>query len=202
MKNLAIIFLLTLTISFGCRDKKRYNDKGLSEYQIEMNNFFKDASTSPLKRKDLKNFKGLDFFEHSDNYIVKAIIKKTPQSQPFKIETTTERLADFKKYGNIFFTLDEVEYNLSVYKILEYEGKKGYENYLFLPYLDLTNGNETYGGGRYIDLYLEEHDSILLDFNKSYNPKCVYDEIFSCPIVPRDNFLNRKIEAGVKIFYK
>ena len=120
----------------------------------------------------------------------------------FKIETTTERLADFKKYGNIFFTLDEVGYNLSVYKILEYEGKEGYENYLFLPFLDLTNGNETYGGGRYIDLYLEEHDSILLDFNKSYNPKCVYDEIFSCPIVPRDNFLNRKIEAGVKIFYK
>ena len=187
MKNSAIIFLLTLTILFGCRDKKRYNDKGLSEYQIEMNNFFKDASTSPLKRKDLKNFKGLDFFEHSDNYIVKAIIEKTPQSQPFKIETTTERLADFKKYGNIFF---------------EYEGKKGYENYLFLPYLDLTNGNETYGGGRYIDLYLEEHDTILLDFNKSYNPKCVYDEIFSCPIVPRNNFLNRKIEAGVKIFYK
>ena len=104
MKNSAIIFLLTLTILFGCRDKKRYNDKGLSEYQIEMNNFFKDASTSPLKRKDLKNFKGLDFFEHSDNYIVKAIIKKTPQSQPFKIETTTERLADFKKYGNILYS--------------------------------------------------------------------------------------------------
>ena len=51
MKNLAIIFLLTLTILFGCRDKKRYNDKGLSEYQIEMNNFFKDASTSPLKER-------------------------------------------------------------------------------------------------------------------------------------------------------
>ena len=57
MKNSAIIFLLTLTILFGCRDKKRYNDKGLSEYQIEMNNFFKDASTSPLKRKDCQEYK-------------------------------------------------------------------------------------------------------------------------------------------------
>ena len=56
MKDSAIIFLLTLTILFGCRDKKRYNDKGLSEYQIEMNNFFKDASTSRFKKERFKEF--------------------------------------------------------------------------------------------------------------------------------------------------
>ena len=75
-----------------------------------------------------------------------------------------------------------------------------YDNYLFLPFLDQTNGYETYGGGRYIDLYQYDNDSILIDFNRAYNPQCVYDENFSCPIVPRENLLNFRVEAGVKNF--
>ena len=45
------------------------------------------------------------------------------------------------------------------------------------------------------------NDSILIDFNRAYNPKCVYDENFSCPIVPRDNMLDLRIESGVKNFF-
>ena len=44
------------------------------------------------------------------------------------------------------------------------------------------------------------NDSILIDFNRAYNPQCVYDENFSCPIVPRENLLNFRVEAGVKNF--
>ena len=197
-----ILLLIVIIFSFSCREEKRYQDINLTEYQRQVNNYFKDASVSPLKPKDLKNFQGLDFFEFDSKYIVKAKIKETKESLPFKMKTTTDIPADVRKYADLFFQITDKEFELSVYENLEYEGVEGYENYLFLPFLDNTNGNETYGGGRYLDLFLNGTDSIIIDFNKAYNPKCVYDENFSCPIVPRKNFLNTRIEAGVKNYIK
>jgi len=197
-----ILLLIVIIFSFSCREEKRYQDVNLTEYQRQVNNYFKDASVSPLKPKDLKNFQGLDFFEFDSIYVVKAKIEETKESLPFKMETTTDIPADVRKYADLFFQISEREFELSVYENLEYEGVEGYENYLFLPFLDETNENETYGGGRYLDLFLNGTDSIIIDFNKAYNPKCVYDENFSCPIVPRKNFLNTRIEAGVKNFIK
>ena len=197
-----IFLFIVIIFSFSCREEKRYQDVNLTEYQRQVNNYFKDASVSPLKPKDLKNFQGLDFFEFDSIYVVKAKIEETKESLPFKMKTTTDIPADVRKYADLFFQITDKEFELSVYENLEYEGVEGYENYLFLPFLDETNENETYGGGRYLDLFLNGTDSIIIDFNKAYNPKCVYDENFSCPIVPRKNFLNSRIEAGVKNFIK
>ena len=197
-----ILLLIVLIFSFSCREDKRYQDVNLTEYQRQVNNYFKDASVSPLKPKDLKNFQGLDFFEFDSIYVLKAKIEETKESLPFKMKTTTDIPADVRKYADLFFQITDKEFELSVYENLEYEGVEGYENYLFLPFLDETNENETYGGGRYLDLFLNGTDSIIIDFNKAYNPKCVYDENFSCPIVPRKNFLNTRIEAGVKNFIR
>ena len=197
-----ILLLIVIIFSFSCREDKRYQDVNLTEYQRQVNNYFKDASVSPLKPKDLKNFQGLDFFEFDSIYVLKAKIEETKESLPFKMKTTTDIPADVRKYADLFFQITDKEFELSVYENLEYEGVEGYENYLLLPFLDETNENETYGGGRYLDLFLNGTDSIIIDFNKAYNPKCVYDENFSCPIVPRKNFLNTRIEAGVKNFIK
>ena len=197
-----ILLSIVIIFSFSCKEKKRYQDVNLTEYQRRVNNYFKDASVSPLKPKDLKNFQGLDFFEFDSIYVVKAKIEETKESLPFKMKTTTDIPADVRKYADLFFQITDKEFELSVYENLEYEGVEGYENYLFLPFLDETNENETYGGGRYLDLFLNGTDLIIIDFNKAYNPKCVYDENFSCPIVPRKNFLNIRIEAGVKNFIK
>lgn len=197
-----ILLSMVIIFSFSCSEEKRYQDVNLTEYQRQVNNYFKDASVSPLKPKDLKNFQGLDFFEFDSIYVVKAKIEETKESLPFKMKTTTDIPADVRKYADLFFQISDKEFELSVYENLEYEGVEGYENYLFLPFLDETNENETYGGGRYLDLFLNGTDSIIIDFNKAYNPKCVYDENFSCPIVPRKNFLNTRIEAGVKNFIK
>tara|TARA_B100001093_G_scaffold397843_1_gene385155 strand:+ start:37 stop:639 length:603 start_codon:yes stop_codon:yes gene_type:complete len=197
-----ILLSIVIIFSFSCREEKRYQDLNITEYQRQVNNYFKDASVSPLLPKDLKNFQGLDFFEFDSTYVVKAKIEETKESLPFKMKTTTDIPADVRKFGDLFFQITEKEFELSIYENLEYEGVEGYENYLFLPFLDNTNVNETYGGGRYLDLYLNGTDKIIIDFNKAYNPQCVYDENFSCPIVPKKNFLNTRIEAGVKNFIK
>ena len=91
--------------------------------------------------------------------------------------------------------------NAKDYKLFAYKYVNSYDyppNHLFVPFLDKTNGNETYGGGRYLDLYQNSTDKITIDFNNSYNPLCAYNELYSCPIVPKENFLDVSINAGVK----
>ena len=76
-----------------------------------------------------------------------------------------------------------------------------YKNLLFVPFKDLTNGKETYGAGRYMDIVKPRGDEAILNFNLAYNPNCAYgSEDFSCPIPPKENFLQAEIKAGEKIF--
>ena len=72
-----------------------------------------------------------------------------------------------------------------------------YKNYLFLPFTDLSNDEESYAGGRFIDLEIPEGNEIAIDFNRAYNPYCAYNDKYSCPIPPKENFLNMKILGGV-----
>jgi uncharacterized protein (DUF1684 family) len=79
-----------------------------------------------------------------------------------------------------------------------------YKNYLFVPFKDLSSGKETYGGGRYLDFETTaiKEDLVILDFNKAYNPYCAFSSGFSCPIPPKENHLNVRVEAGEKNFKK
>ena len=195
--NRFLLVLFSLLLILNCENKKRY-DKSFTPFQKEMNEFFKDASISPLKEKDLKNFKGLDFFAFDSSYVVNAALTRTPEEKSFKMKTTTDRLPEYIKYGIVTFDLFGKSHSLNIYKNLEDINKEGYREYLFLPFLDDTNGFESYGGGRYIDLDIPEGNNLVIDFNSAYNPYCVYDEKYSCPIVPRENYLSLEINAGIK----
>jgi hypothetical protein len=176
--------------------------KGDTEFQRELNAEYKDATTSPLKDKDRKHFEGLGFFKFDAAYVVNAKFKKSPNENPFEMKTSTERRPMYIKYGELSFELEGNHYKLNIYQNLELIEKEGYEDYLFLPFLDETNGLESYGGGRYIDARIPSGDTMEIDFNKAYNPYCAYNDKYSCPIVPRENYLKTKIEAGVKAFKK
>ncbi len=169
---------------------------------IPSNADFKDATKSPMKDKDRKSFTGLDFYTFDSTYVVKAKLTRTPGAKPFKMKTTTERRPDYVQYGEITFTLKGKEYALSIYQNLGLLEKEGYEDYLFLPFLDNTNGNGSYPGGRYTEARIPEGDIIVIDFNTAYNPYCAYNDKYSCPIVPRKNYLGTEVEAGVKNFNK
>ncbi|MFC4720829.1 DUF1684 domain-containing protein [Geojedonia litorea] len=199
MKHL--IFLIGFVGALSCAQGKQ-PISGETDYQKEMNAKFKDASTSPLKDKDRKNFKGLNFFKFDSSYVVQATLKRTPNEQPFKMKTTTDRTPEYVKYGEVSFELKGELYQLNIYQNLELLDVEGYEDYLFLPFLDDTNGDETYGGGRYVEGRIPDGDTITIDFNTAYNPYCAYNEKYSCPIVPRENYLALKVEAGVKAFEK
>ncbi|SDS12387.1 hypothetical protein SAMN04515667_1464 [Formosa sp. Hel1_31_208] len=199
MKHFLLLFLFISTLS--CAQNKR-PISGDTEFQQEINAEYKDATTSPLKDKDRKNFKGLEFFKFDSTFVVKATFKRTPNEEVFKMKTTTSRLPEYVKYGVITFELNGRSHELNIYQNQGLIKTEEYVDYLFLPFLDNTNGEESYGGGRYIDMRIPEGDELVIDFNKAYNPYCAYNERYSCPIVPRENYLDLDIRAGVKAFDK
>ena len=197
----------------GCGQEKKYHDQvSLSEvseneniveiirFQRDMNEEFKNPETSPLKDRDRKNFEGLNFYRPDTNYIVRAKFTRTPDSKPFLMPTTTDRKSEEVVYGIARFELNGKTHELEVYQSLDLMDQEDYENYLFLPFLDETNGSETYGGGRYIDLKIPSGDVLVIDFNRAYNPYCAYNKKYSCPLVPRQNYLRTSVRAGVKAF--
>jgi len=63
---------------------------------------------------------------------------------------------------------------------------------------DLTSGDGSYGGGRYLEVDVPTKETMIIDFNLLYNPYCAYSYRWSCPIPPKENDLLIRIEAGVK----
>lgn len=199
MKNLVLLFLVLITVSCGHGKEELL---GETEWQRETNAMFKDASKSPLKKKDLKHFKSLDFFKYDSIYRVEARLKRTPDSKWFKMKTTTNETTDERVYGILSFELKGQTHQLNVYQSKESTAFGTINKNLFLPFLDNTNGETSYSGGRYINLTIPDGDLITIDFNTAYNPYCAYNENYSCPIVPRENYVPVKIEAGLKDYVK
>lgn len=196
-----ITLLVISTCFISCAQKKQ-TLQGETDFQREQNAYFKDASTSPLKDEDRKHFKGLEFFQFDSTYVVSAEFVRFPEEKPFEMKTSTERRPMYVKYGELSFELQGKAYKLNIYQNKGLIETEGYEDYLFLPFLDETNGLESYGGGRYLDARIPEGNTMVIDFNQAYNPYCAYNDKYSCPIVPRENYLKIKIEAGVKAFGK
>ena len=173
-----------------------------SAFQKELNSEFKDASRSPLTESDLKVFKGLDFFPIDSIYVVEAQFSRTIDSDWFDMPTTRERIDKYGVYGILDFEISGEAFSLEVYQSEKLMSTEEYANHLFLPFLDDTNGEESYGGGRYMDLEIPLSQVVVLDFNKAYNPYCAYNSEYSCPLVPIQNTLDISINAGVKSFKK
>ena len=168
------------------------------EFREEINHDYADSIKSPLTKEDFAKFKELPFFPVDTNFCVIAKLKRSKRKKSFKMKTTTDRRPIYDVYATASFTLNGKEYTLSIYQSQSFREMKGFKEQLFLPYKGLSNGEETYGGGRFVDLNIPDGDTIVIDFNQSYNPYCAYSTRYSCPIPPKDNFLNLKVLAGVK----
>lgn len=203
MRN--ILLSLTILSLFSCctTQKPTYEDE-IKLVQYELNLQYASAEESPLTKEDLKTFKSLDFFEIDKNYRVEATLELTPNSPVFEMQTTTDRLPLFKKYGIARFAINGNNFELSLYKSQNFTNSFEEEDFLFLPFNDNTNGVTSYGGGRFIDLEipLKDSNTIVIDFNKAYNPYCAYNGKYSCPIPPSENNLSIAIPAGVKAYGK
>lgn len=188
-----IIFFFCCITQFA----KAQNDA--SAYQQQLHAFYENPDTSPIPENERKDFKGISFFPISDTFQVEAHVVVLKNQKKFKMPSTGKIQQWYKKYAELHFTIDGKEQKLLVYQNLEHKGRNKADKSLFLPFLDDTNGQTSYGGGRYLDIQLNHETTVVIDFNKAYHPYCAYTSGYSCPIVPLENTISAKIEAGEKM---
>lgn len=174
--------------------------EALHAHRDSIDQEFADPEKSILEKKALKTFDGLPYFEADTSFRVTARFERIKGGEVFEMKTTTDRLPKYRPYGKLYFTLKGKALELTVYQNIELMRNPAYRDYLFIPFTDLTNGESTYGGGRYLDLSAKALDAnTVIDFNYAYHPYCVYSKKYSCPIPPAENHLEVAIEAGVKL---
>ncbi len=202
LKSILSLIIMIICSAFISINAQTSEEETAEEFQEGLNREYEDPEKSPLDKDDLKSFEELEFFEINPEYRINAEFVRTPAEPPFAMKTSTDRLPIYVKYGELYFTLKGRKFKLNVYQNQELTQDPEYFDYLFLPFTDLTNGETTYGGGRYIDLRIPESTEVILDFNKAYNPYCAYSGKYSCPIPPEENDIDIEIFAGVKSYDK
>lgn len=161
---------------------------------------FLHSENSPLKEADLPY---LQFYEPDSSYRVAARFEKA-KGKSFEMPTYSGMNKTYVKYGVLKFKVNGRRQKLTVYRSLSLQQLAKYKDYLFVPFKDKTNGSDTYGGGRYLDLKTTDlkDGTCVLDFNKAYNPYCAYSSGYNCPIPPLNNHLAVSVTAGEKNFTK
>lgn len=180
--------------------KGKYIDY-INRIRYQKDQEFFDSLHSPLTEKQISKFTGLKYFPPDLQYKAKAKFMVDTASV-FKMKTTTDRLPEYRQYGTLTFTIHTDTFHLTTYQNIELSKREEHKDYLFLPFRDMTNGKETYGGGRFLDFEIPETDSAFIDFNLCYNPYCAYNPRYSCPIPPPENTLGIEIRAGEKEYEK
>lgn len=197
MKKLSFLFLI-LSLFLNAQTEKE-NIASIKKFQKELNTEYLNPKETPLRGDNLKNFKKHPFFPINLKYRVTAKFVKTENPVPFELPTSSGKFKQYQEYGKATFELDGKSLTLTLYQSLDLMKMEKYKDYLFLPFRDETNEKETYGGGKYMDLKIPAGNEIILDFNQSYQPYCAYNAFdYNCPIVPAENKLPVRIEAGVK----
>lgn len=198
MKKISLIVcsLFLVTAVFAQKDTAVLND--ISRFQKELLHEYANDATSPLSADAKKKFKGIHFFPVDVQYVVTAKFTRTEGEKVFEMPTSGSISKQYVKFGEARFTIQQKEYKLNVYQSISLASQRQYRDYLFIPFRDATSGKETYGGGRYIDITIPQTNTVVINFNKAYQPYCAYTEGYNCPIPPRENFVPVKIEAGVK----
>ncbi|NJO03861.1 MAG: DUF1684 domain-containing protein [Bacteroidia bacterium] len=165
----------------------------------QKDSLFADSTAhGPLSEADRAGFDGLRYFAIDPQYRVTARLVRNTKPTERKMATSDHRSRSYRVFGELHFSLGGQNCHLTIYEPLQ--PIPGYPKHLFLPFTDQTSGQESYGGGRYLDLTIPKSDTLELDFNRAYNPYCAYSPAYSCPIPPRQNRLPIAVRAGEKIY--
>jgi uncharacterized protein (DUF1684 family) len=192
-----------------------YWEEMLATERLRKDEAFRRPDT-PLPAAEVESFEGLEYWPPDPRYYFAGPIRVYPHREQIRMVTTSGEVRPYERFGWIEFPLGGELRRLQVYRVLEPANLTGPES-LHVPFTDGTTGTETYPAGRYVDLEGPPGEvriaadpsggwvavgPFVLDFNRAYNPLCAYGspERFSCPVTPRENRLNVRIEAGERGF--
>ena len=186
-------------LNTGCNLHGQSYPEKIAEYRKQ---YITDLMAEPRQPLQPSQVKDVSFFAPDLKYCIWANFTLSPGSVPFLVPTHSGKFKPFKEYGTLSFTINDTPLVLHIYQLRDLINDATHKDDLFLPFKDMTNYETSYGGGRYLDLSVNDikDGRLLLDFNKCYNPYCAYSDGFSCPIPPNENYLKVSIPAGEKLF--
>lgn len=170
-------------------------------WRSQRDQLFRHHSQSPLTQEDRRRFSGLDYFPYDPAYRFKLKLEPTPSGPGLAVQLETDGHLSLQRLGQVRFEIGAAPALLNVYWL------EGYGGGVFLPFRDSSNGQTTYGGGRYLLDSIKgadlggNADQLIIDFNFAYNPSCAYQPRWHCPLAPTENWLGVAIEAGEKKFH-
>lgn len=160
------------------------------------------VATHEVVKGDDRNY--FRFYTINKKYAVHARFEKLNDTTGFIMKTSGPKQKKYYNYGRVYFSIGKQALQLTIYQSKDLMADSIYKNYLFIPFTDKTSGEQSYGGGRYLDFMIDDikENGLLIDFNKAYNPYCAYTSGFNCPIPPAENDLPVAIKAGEMNFAK
>ena len=148
-----------------------YSGHAQNIYNDSLNNYIaRYIKNHEVVTGDDKQF--FSFFTVNEKYKVTADFEETTNSNWFSMETTGAIKKTFRVFGVLHFSIHDTAITLNIYQSQNLMNIAEYKNHLFLPFTDITSGEETYAAGRYIDLDISDikNNKVVIDFNKAYNP--------------------------------
>ena len=175
-------------------DESSYIDRLLAD-RAATNEWMRTAPDSPVPLDRRSWMLPLRYYEPDLTYRVPAQLRIGEEQPVFEIPTSTGELRDMQLVGKLEFVLKGEPRSLSALVELPVQSV----DRLFVPFSDETARDETYPGGRYLDLDATPTGIYDLDFNRAYHPYCYFDETYDCPFPPPENRLPTAVEAGEKL---
>tara|TARA_B100001094_G_C18101727_1_gene756123 strand:- start:686 stop:1294 length:609 start_codon:yes stop_codon:yes gene_type:complete len=190
------LFICTSTILIIFSSVGSTQEVGKSAYFAEIKQFraqkdsvFKFGPDSPIKKEHRPSFDGLNYFPVNKKYRVIGKLHRYARLTRIKIPSTDGGVIMMERWGRIYFQWKEKTFWLEAYRSPE-------TAQIEVFFTDRTNGEETYEMGRYVQLIQETNGLYLIDFNNTYNPYCVYNNFYVCPLPPPNNHLSFEVKAG------
>jgi uncharacterized protein (DUF1684 family) len=165
----------------------------LSHLRRQKDELFASSAHSPLTLEQKIGFRGLDYFPENPGLVIEADLETGIDAEQVQLPTSTGALRPYRRAGLVRFEVEGQPVELTLF------AEEGHGD-LFLPFRDATSGEESYPGGRYLEVEAPRGGRVVIDFNHAYNPYCAYAEGWSCPLPPPENWVDVPIRAGEKKF--
>jgi len=172
------------------------HDREILAWRADKDAMLKGSADSPLLPEDRAVFTGLPYFPINSLYRMPARLDEDRSNTAvIELSTSADEKRRMQRVGSLRFTFNGKPLALTAFAD---EGTVVITR-LFVPFGDLTSGDTTYGGGRYLDLDRTPTGLYDVDFNRAYHPYCVYNISYVCPVPPRENRLDIAILSGEKL---
>ena len=188
-----LVSLLAGVVLCAC-DAKPLPTADVATWRAEKDRYMR-SSESPVPKEKRATFPPLAYFPIDPGYQVPASLAVAQGTEVLQIPTSSGQRRNMRRIGTLRFMLQGKELTLTAFVDAEQNDMRR----LFVPFGDFTNGNETYPGGRYLDLDRTASGAYDLDFNRAYHPFCVFNAAYDCPYPPKENRLALPIRAGEKL---